>query len=169
MKERLECYVSTLIIMSGIWFLPPRLRKMKFSYRLSRKLVTQFGKDIGLRYIFLFSERARSIQLVGDRKKLPMQYLGSTKLYPVASITLNFRSIGALMMDNKTWPLNTITLHEQIWQTLLHEMAHAASVKEPPTKDDHDYRFFLRMVKVYIYVWYQCYFGVLRSKRCARC
>lgn len=166
MIEKLDRFLCTWLIIASIRFLPPRIRKMHFSYSSASTLLKRFSKHVGLKAICLFSERARDIVMRGDKKKLSVQFLGSTKLYPVASITMNFRSLNSLMKMNTEWPLNTIKLHEQAWQTLIHEMAHAASVREPSTRDDHGLPFFWRMVKVYIFVWYHCYFGVLRRKKC---
>jgi hypothetical protein len=145
------------------WSLPPRLKQLHFTQKRAVKLTTRWAKHCRMQGIFVCAERTPMIRIDSERRKLDKKFFGVTKVYPVALIILGFSSILHCMEKAEDIPVfKNTTADEVVWQTLIHEMAHAASVKVPRTKEDHSISFYIRLIRSYLFVWYHCYFGVLK-------
>lgn len=156
-SESLRNKIGIMEVMIPIWLMPPAFRKGTFSQRLVYGLINTWCRLHRMRKILFFIDRPRNITLAGE-PRLKDTYLGCTRMYHVASITLNVRATAKCIAEATGTPLvGNLCVPTQLWQTLLHEMAHAVAMPEPRDIHDHGLSFYWRMVKAYIFAWYYVY------------
>jgi hypothetical protein len=153
----LEAYIQFVL-------LPSQLRK-GLSQRLLKKFCDLYASHVKMVGIALYAHKASKTVLIGDKKNLRPNLFGSTRLYLVATITLNFKSMAnSLDSFTRRKGLHDMRVGDLIWITLIHECAHAAA-QRVPKGTDHGLPFYYRLIKVHLWALYECNFGKLKKRK----